>query len=123
MKSLTPQQILMAGLVAQGMPVAKAARKMLVPARTARGWAARPDFKAAVAAERAEILAETAGRLRGGLPRALNRLVRLMGSSDEAIAMRATTEFFNQAIRLGEHVDLARQISELKEIIDRAKPA
>lgn len=117
---LPPRAAELAAAVATGRPVALAARKLGVAARTARRWAGSPAFKQVVADLRAETFAEAAGFLKSATLRAVRRLDRLARSDDPEMARKAIDMLLSHCIRMSEHADLANQIAELREAFANA---
>src|SRR5262245_45361384 len=88
--------------VASGLSLAAAARAAGVPDRTARDWAATPEFKQTVRRHREAIVTRTVGRLARLGVRAAKRLGELVESRDEETALKAATALLD---RLGAALD------------------
>src|SRR5262245_40688051 len=111
----------LAARVASGQSVSGAARSEQVPERTAREWAATPEFKQAVKTARESVFARTVGRLGRLSVKAVERLGRLVNSSDEDVALKASVALIDKTLAVRDQFDLAERLCDLEARLNGQK--
>jgi hypothetical protein len=100
--------------LARGRTVRDAAADCGVGERTVHTWLRDPDFRARVDAIRSELFTMAVGRLAELSGQAADALGGLLASPSEAVRLQAARAVLDHGPRLREHVDLARQVEELR---------
>lgn len=102
--------------LAVGKPVRTAAREAGVGERTIYRWLKKSAFKRRVAELRERLVSEAVGRLGRAMTGAARVLVELLRSEDEAIKLKAATAIIQLGVKLREHGEVERRLSELEEL-------
>jgi hypothetical protein len=100
--------------VARGFSLAAAARAAGVPDRTARDWAATPEFKQTVKRLRESIVAQAVGHLSRLAVKAARRLGRLTDHPDPDVALKASVALLDKAGAALDRHDLAERLAALE---------
>ncbi len=109
------KQTLAVDLLASGMTISETARKVGVDRRTIYRWHDDPVFMAELEDRRQELLDSMldqhllAGRM------ATAKLMEAMESSNEGIALRATTELYRGSLRAYHTIDERKRIDRLED--------
>lgn len=119
MASSTPPMLFdLARLVASGKTLAAASRELSIPARTARGWSARAEFKAEVGRLRREVSNRVVNRLTCAASKAVAVLVELTHKDRaETVRLRAAEAILERFVAVTEHVELAERVAEMESRI------
>lgn len=93
-----------------------------VPARTARDWATKPEFKAKVSAIRDEFVDAVVGEMKADLKKARAKISSLIETADsDSVKLAAARAMISDMISLANHADQARQLVELRAEVDALK--
>lgn len=106
--------------LAQGLPLATVAEQSGVSVRTISRRLADPVFRQRVSQLRRDALAAAAGQLSAAAVEATARLRQLVQSTDGKIALGAARAVLEFAKSLGETVDLAAEVEELRRLVEGA---
>jgi len=112
-----PDDVL-AGHLAAGLSIVKAARRARMSERTARRRLEHPGFRARVDTLRAEIVGQAVGQLSASMTDAAAKLVELMGSTDEKVQLAAAREILGSGLRARQLEDVERQLAALAERLE-----
>jgi hypothetical protein len=108
---------LLALAVASGEPLGKAARRLGIGERTAKGWNRNPKFRAKVAELRSALVSEAIGKLSSEASEAvavLGRIIRSRKSSDVA-KLAAARAILDKLPMMSEYFDLTERVRALEE--------
>jgi hypothetical protein len=105
----------LAAALAAGKLLAEAARDAGVSERTVSRRLAEPDFRARVAAIRAEMIDRAAGRMSDMLAEAADQLRRLLQSRSEGTRLTAIKSAFELALRLHDVEQIEVRLRALEE--------
>jgi transposase-like protein len=109
------KQALAVDLLASGMTVSEAARKIGVDRRTIYRWFNDPVFMAELEDRRQELIDSMLDQRLLASRMATAKLVESMESSNEAIALRAAIELFREGLRAYHTIDERKRIERLED--------
>jgi hypothetical protein len=109
-----PNQEQAAALLATGSKAKAAAEAVGVSDRTVRRWVADRAFASHVASLRDLAIGATIGRLADGSLKAVDKLLTLVDSLDESIALRASTAILDYTIKVRDHAEMAARVAALE---------
>lgn len=98
----------------QQKSIAKAAEVLGVGEKTLRRWLKLPTFKAAFAETRRGLVDDAVARLQGAAGAAVDTLVALLGSKDDAVRCRAATAIMDRAGLAADLDEVLRRVRELE---------
>jgi hypothetical protein len=101
--------------VAGGLSIAAAARSLEIPERTARGWAAAPEFKASVTRLRQEVMSQSVGILGRLAVKASATLGKLLDSQDEDIRLKASKQVLDAALAVREAAEFSERLAAVED--------
>jgi hypothetical protein len=87
--------------------------------RTAFRRLSNPDFKKQLAAARQAMLDRSIGHLAAGSTEAAIVLRNLLRAGDQRIKLGSARALLTLGMQIREHEDLARQVAELQQIVNR----
>jgi hypothetical protein len=111
------QELAIAALLAHPT-LAPAAEAIGVNEKTLRQWMRIPEFKAAYAQARMEILDRTVARLLESSGQAIDTLLRNLTCADPGPEIRAAVAILDHARRGVEVLDLAAEVADLREQLE-----
>jgi hypothetical protein len=82
---------------------------------------ADPAFRKRLDSLRELVLDRTMGQLVRGAAKAAHKLVSLVDSEDEKIALEASKSLLTQVLKVREELPMARRIEDLERIVEQAK--
>lgn len=113
---------LLALAVASGEALLFAAKRLGIGVRTAKRWNADPEFRARVAALRAEHIERTLSRLSVSSAAAAAELARLMTqSTSETVRLAASKAILDRLPTLAEYFEYSERVRALERKAARAK--
>jgi hypothetical protein len=103
-------------LLAAGSSHAHAAKESGVGVRTIERWNAQPDFQDEVKRIRAELVATASAKLSGAMTFAANRLIGLLNSKDESVALRAARSILQLGPKVRETNEIEVRLTALEKV-------
>jgi hypothetical protein len=113
---------LLAALIAQGLTIKEAARRVGFSKRTAARRMADREFVAKVDSFRGRLVQDALSRLEGAMIGAADTLRDSLAHDEAHVRIRAAVEILKHAIRVKEHVELADRIARLESLLTRETP-
>ena len=94
--------------------VRDAAKEAGIGYSTIRGYLQEPEFQAAYQDARADQLREVSSALRGSMTAAADKLVKLLNSKNNYVALGAAKSILEYGIRFTETLDIMERIAALE---------
>jgi len=104
--------------LATGVEVTVAADQAGVSATTAWRRLREPAFRAKVRELRQTMVAQAQGRLGATMSKAVDALLGLLASEDERVRLGTAKVILEQAVRIGDVVNLADELAELRAEVE-----
>lgn len=102
------------------LPIEQAAKAAKVSRSVAFRWLKEPAFRAALRLTQDEAFEDAIGLLKSNVEKASRRLVGLIDSDDQQIALRASSLVIEHAGKLGAFADVADRVSEIERRLELA---
>jgi hypothetical protein len=105
-------------LLAAGRSRSEVCRKTAVSAATLKIWLKEPTFLARVEEFRDTLFSRAIGRLVAGADRASRKMVRLVGSENEQVALNAARTVLASMLKLREFGELAGELKAIRQLLE-----
>jgi len=116
-EALKKNELAFAILLARGVSVAEASKKVGVALSTAYRWSKRRDLREVVEDVRQEVLRTASNRLVGICVKAIDRLGRLLDSDSEQIQLSAARAVLDSTVKVRELAGLESEVERIHEIL------
>jgi hypothetical protein len=105
--------------VARGATIGQWAQENDIPARTAREWSRKPEFKTAVADHRRSIIDRAIGKMVRRLVKAVDQVGRLAdNAASEAVRLAAARSIVNDLLAVRRDIEIEERLMRIEQYLE-----
>lgn len=112
--ALTPRQERLLAALIEAPNVEAAAKRAGVSRGSVYNWLRDPTFKAALVRRQGEVFGDALRGLKVAMAAAVSRMVGLLASKDDRLALMAAREVLATALRAHEAIDVEERLAEVE---------